>query len=341
MGAAVLALCLVGFVLASLLLPEARGVGPGHMALALVAAAVVLVALVVLLWVSVLRPLRILDAELGPWRGQAGQRTLVHRVQAGTRALIEANQRASLALDATSENMRETEKLALVGKMAAGMAHSIRNPLTGLKMRLFSLSRGLHLDERQSAHLAAINDAVAHMEKVITNVLEVSRRPALARKTCNVGDILDRVLVLLAPRIEAFRIRVERITATRLPDIEADPEMLCEAFANLVANACEAADMDGTVTITAEAGKLEPLDRVIVVRIRDSGPGIPENLREVIFEPFVSTKKEGTGLGLPIARRVFEEHGGWLNLHCAPGQGATFVCVLPLTGKEDIWLRSS
>ncbi|MBR6467358.1 MAG: HAMP domain-containing histidine kinase, partial [Desulfovibrio sp.] len=70
--------------------------------------------------------------------------------------------------------------------------------------------------------------------------------------------------------------------------------------------------------------------------------GIPEKLREVVFQPFVSTKKEGTGLGLPIARQVFEEHGGWLNLHCPPGRGAVFVCVLPLASKEDApWLRSS
>ncbi len=78
------------------------------------------------------------------------------------------------------------------------------------------------------------------------------------------------------------------------------------------------------------------------MRIADSGPGIPEKLREVVFQPFVSTKKEGTGLGLPIARQVFEEHGGWLNLHCPPGRGAVFVCVLPLASKEDVpWLRSS
>lgn len=340
LGGLLLVLCLLGVVLVALLTPEGLAIGPGLMALAVVIAAVVLIAMVTMVWLSILRPLRILDVELGSWRRPAARRTLVHRVLTGARALLEAHQRAELKLEASNENMREAEKLALVGKMAAGMAHSIRNPLTGLKLRLFSLTRGMDLDARQAKHLLAINEAVAHMEKVISNVLEVSRKPRLAKSACDVTAVLDRVLLLLEPRLQAYRTRVERTTA-QLPMIEADSEKLCEAFANLVANACEAAGMDGTVTIIEEAGKLAPLDRVVVVRIHDSGPGIPENLRDVIFEPFMSTKKEGTGLGLPIARQVFEEHGGWLNLHCAPGQGATFVCVLPVPGGEDVWLRSS
>ncbi|MBR6466725.1 MAG: HAMP domain-containing histidine kinase [Desulfovibrio sp.] len=287
------------------------------------------------------RPARILDGELVAWKGEGAGKPRMLRVAARVRALREENDRSRLALLESSENMRETEKLALVGKLAAGVAHSIRNPLTGLKLRLCSLTRGLELDPKRKMHLDAANEAVSHMEKIVSNFLEISRRPRLAKTRCNVSDILDRVLLLLGPRIDGFRISVER-TGARLPDIEADGEKLCEALANLVDNACEAAGLDGTVTITEETGRLEPLERALVVRIADSGPGIPEKLREVVFQPFVSTKKEGTGLGLPIARQVFEEHGGWLNLHCPPGRGAVFVCVLPLASKEDApWLRSS
>ena len=298
------------------------------------------IVLFLLLYLFVVRPLRILDAELGSWRHGGEDRSLMTRVMTRVRALIEEHQRAQLALQENSENMRETEKLALVGKLAAGVAHSIRNPLTGLKLRMFSLTRGLTLTDRQKEHVSAINEAVAHMEKIVTSFLEISRKPRLSKSMCNISDILDRVLLLLEPRIEAYKVRVERMYI-ELPDIEADGEKLTEAFTNLVANACEAAGMNGVISITEEYGHLEPLEHVIVVRIRDTGPGIPENLREVVFQPFDSTKKQGTGLGLPIARSVFEEHGGWLNLHCAPGQGATFVCVLPLTGKEGPWPRSS
>ena len=301
--------------------------------LLLASASVCAAGLFLLIFLFLVRPLRILDAELGSWRHGGEEKSLMSRIMTRVRALIEEHQRAQLALQESSENMRETEKLALVGKLAAGVAHSIRNPLTGLKLRMFSLTRGLTLSDKQKEHVCAINEAVAHMEKIVTSFLEISRKPRLSKSKCNISAILDRVLLLLEPRIEAYKVRVER-TYIELPDIEADGEKLTEAFTNLVANACEAAGMNGVIYISEEYGHLEPLEHVIVVRIRDTGPGIPENLREVIFQPFVSTKKEGTGLGLPIARSVFEEHGGWLNLHCAPGQGATFVCVLPLNEKE-------
>ena len=101
----------------------------------------------------------------------------------------------------------------------------------------------------------------------------------------------------------------------------------------------EAAGPGGDVRIIEEKGRLAPLGHVVVIRVEDSGPGVPEDLREIIFQPFMSTKQEGTGLGLPIARRIFEDHGGWLHLHSAPGRGASFVAVLPARKDDDIWLR--
>lgn len=291
-------------------------------------------------WKWVLRPLRIIESELGEGYGKTSRGSRAQRIMWHVRELVEEHQRAQIALEANTENMREAEKLALVGKLAAGVAHSIRNPLTGIKLRLFSLSRTLSVNEKQKEHLQAISDAVEHVEKIVSNFLSVSRKPSLEKTLCNISAIVDRALLLLEPRIEAYRIRIERDRRV-LPDIEADAEKLCEAFASLIANACDASGMDGFIRITENAGALDSLKRVIVVRIQDSGPGIPEKLREMVFEPFVSTKKEGTGLGLPIAKKIFEEHGGWLTLHCAEGEGASFACVLPFTGKEDVWLRYS
>lgn len=121
--------------------------------------------------------------------------------------------------------------------------------------------------------------------------------------------------------------------------VKGDPEQLKEALVNLVLNACEAMGYDGRLDITEERGIINPLGRAVVIRIADSGPGVPIDRRDDIFQPFFSTKEEGTGLGLPIAKSIFEEHGGWLHLHSAPGRGATFVAVLPAL-KDDSWLRS-
>lgn len=256
------------------------------------------------------------------------------------RRLLDTVRQARAELEESHESLRQTEKLVLVGKLAAGVAHSIRNPLTGLKLRVFSLAKGLNLSPRQQEDLVAINDAIRHMEAITSNFLEFSRRPCLTKAPVDVGDVVDKTLSLLKPRLESFQVRVERDRPSAMPLVDADAEQLREALANIILNACEAMGVGGFLRISEEAGRLEPLGRVALVRIADSGPGIPEDMHESIFQPFVSTKDEGTGLGLPIAKRIFEEHGGWLHVHSVAGKGATFVAVLPARKDDDLWLRS-
>lgn len=256
------------------------------------------------------------------------------------RRLLDNVRQARAELEESHESLRQTEKLVLVGKLAAGVAHSIRNPLTGLKLRLFSLTKGLELSTRQQEDLVAINDAIRHMEAITSNFLDFSRRPSLTMAPVNVGDVVDNTLSLLKPRLESFQVKVERHRLHTIPLVDADVEQLREALANIILNACEAMGVGGVLRITEDAGRLEPLGRVALVRIADSGPGIPEDMHESIFQPFMSTKDEGTGLGLPIAKRIFEEHGGWLHVHSTQGKGATFVAVLPARKDDDVWLRS-
>ena len=280
------------------------------------------------------------------WRGiylplLTALRELTRRI----RRMHENMQRTRLALEESHENLRQnlrqTEKMALVGKLAAGVAHSIRNPLTGLKLRLFSFTRGMELSPARQEDVQAMNEAVRHMEAITSNFLEFSRRPRLSKEPLDMSEVLDRTLILLQPRMEAYKVTLRRTRHAPLPRVDGDAEQLREALANLIINACEAAGTDGEVRISEERGRLAPLGPVVVIRIEDSGPGVPEELHEVIFQPFMSTKVEGTGLGLPIARRIFEEHGGWLHLHNAPGHGASFVMVLPVRKGDDVWLRSS
>lgn len=256
------------------------------------------------------------------------------------RRLLETVRQTRAELKESHESLRQTEKLVLVGKLAAGVAHSIRNPLTGLKLRVFSLTKGMPLTVRQEEDMAAINDAIRHMEAVTTNFLDFSRRPCLSVAPVYVGDVVENTLSLLQPRLESFQVRVEHHRPDLMPLVDADAEQLREALANIILNACEAMGVGGSLRITEETGRLEPLGRVAVLRLADSGPGIPEDMLEAIFQPFISTKEEGTGLGLPIAKRIFEEHGGWLHVHNTPGRGATFVAVLPARKDDDIWIRS-
>lgn len=323
-----------------------RNAGLGLLALTAVLAA----SLLWMLHFRIFRPLRHLHHELGgaaedKLRGQAQVSDASHKdeVQAAVgraRRLHEKIQRAEAQLEESHETLRHTEKLALVGKLAAGVAHSIRNPLTGVKLRLFALTKGLNLSEDQREDLAAINDAVRHMEGIASNFLEFSRRPRLSKTPISLSHVVDATLSLLKIRLESFQVQVHLHRGGAAPTVDADAEQLREALANLIINACEAMGVGGEISITEESGQLAPLGKVAVLRVADTGPGISGEMQEAIFQPFISTKAEGTGLGLPIAQKIFEEHGGWLHLHNTPGRGATFVAVLPACTNEDVWTRS-
>jgi len=201
-------------------------------------------------------------------------------------------------------------------------------------MRLFSLNRTLELSPTQREDFAVISDEMRHLDNIISNFLEFSRPPRLKMQQINISDIVGGALQLLEKRLERNGIKVERQASQSLPTIEADPELLKEVFVNLIVNACDAMDKGGWLTITEEEAVAEHLGRVILIRLSDTGPGIPESIRDKILEPFFSSKEEGTGLGLSIASRIMEEHGGQLELHSEEGKGTTFSVILPIREEE-------
>jgi signal transduction histidine kinase len=140
-------------------------------------------------------------------------------------------------------------------------------------------------------------------------------------------------LVLLRYRLESYGVEVKLNRAHRLPEIWADPDQLKEVLVNLMLNACEVMVDGGVITIREEE-KVEPrLGRVVIIRMSDNGPGIPESIQDKVFQPFFSTKEEGSGLGLSIATRIIADHGGRLELESREDEGTTFIITLPL-GKE-------
>jgi signal transduction histidine kinase len=243
------------------------------------------------------------------------------------------------ALQASREHLLQSEKLATVGRLAAGVAHSIRNPLTSVKMRLFSMERGLDLSPLQKEDFDVISEEIRHIDAIVRNFLEFSRPPKLKMQAVSPSDVVDAAVQLLRHRLESFGVEVDLYRQRRLPPIQGDPEQLKELLVNLMVNACEAIGERGRIMIYEEEGVTEPLGRVVVIKVRDNGPGVPDGIKEQILQPFFSTKEEGTGLGLSIALRIVEDHGGCLNLRSREGKGTTFIITLPC--KEDgAWLRS-
>ena len=288
---------------------------------------------------QILKPIRILSRETG---GMEMDRPLPREMTAlrqRVHNLMENVDQTQSELQQSREHLLQTEKLAMVGKLAAGVAHTIRNPLTSVNMRLFSLERSLKLSQTQQEDFEVIAEEVRHIDTIVQNFLEFARPPKLKIQSISPSEVVDMALQLLRHRLESYGVQVEVDRQHRLPMVEADPEQLKEVLINLLVNACEAMGEGGLIVIREEEGVAEPLGPVVVIRVKDNGPGIPKSVRDKVFQPFFSTKEEGTGLGLSIAYRIVEEHGGWLSLKSKEGEGATFTITLPC--REDaVWARS-
>lgn len=303
--------------------------------LALVAMPVALIMGVLLGYIlmrQVLQPIRQLALATDPSSDKHLDSDEIKALSQRVHDLIQNVDQTQTQLKWSHEHLLQSERLAQVGKLAAGVAHTIRNPLTSVKMRLFSLERTLDLATSQKEDLEVISDEIRHIDTIVRNFLEFSRPPKLKMQTVSPSDAVDLALQLLRHRLESYGVEVEVKRVRRLPEISADLEQLKEVFVNLLVNACEMMNDGGSIAIEERERVLEPIGRALVIKVSDSGPGIPESILDKVFEPFFSTKEEGTGLGLSIAHRIVGEHGGRLEVEAQEGQGTTFTITLPFNG---------
>ncbi len=281
---------------------------------------------------------------LGPVRrltlaaeGGAGSGRVDNEITAlsrSVRGLIQDAGQVHLELERSREHLLQSEKMALVGKLAAGTAHSIRNPLTSVKMRLFSLGRSLVLTETQKEDFEVISQEIRHIDTIVQNFLEFSRPPKLQFQEISPSTVVDMAVQLLSHRLDAYDATVMVRRTDPLPTISGDPEQLKEVLVNLIVNACEAMGRGGAIVIREEIAIFPRIGKAAVIHLSDNGPGMSEAVASKAVQPFFTTKDEGTGLGLSIALRILEEHKGTLNLESAEGEGATFTIALPVKGAD-------
>jgi signal transduction histidine kinase len=253
----------------------------------------------------------------------------VEALSARFQDLIQDVDQTKTKLKWSREHLQQAEKWALVGKLAAGVAHSVRNPLTSVKMRLFSMERTLALTPDQKEDFEVISEEIRHIDTIVGNFLEFSRPPKLKMQKVSPSDCVDMAIQLLRHRLESYDVKVQVQREQRLPEITADPDQLKEVLVNLMVNACEAMVDGGAITIIEEESSDGNIGPVATIRVTDNGPGVPASIQDRLFQPFFSTKEEGTGLGLSIATRIVEEHGGWLDIESKQGEGASFIITLP------------
>ena len=278
---------------------------------------------------QILGPIRRLALETAPANPGSAVPDEVKALSRRFHSLIEDMDQAQSELEKSQEHLLQSGKWAMVGKLAAGVAHSIRNPLTSVNMRLFSLKRSLKMSPSQQDDFQVIAEEIRHIDGIVRNFLEFSRPPKLKMQQISPSDVVDMAWRLLKHRLESYGVEVKLARETKLPEIWADPDQLKEVLANLLVNACEMMPGGGTITIKEEEQGDASLGPAVAIRVSDSGPGIPPSIQDKVFQPFFSTKEEGTGLGLSIATRIIEDHGGRLELESQEDAGATFIITLP------------
>ena len=263
-------------------------------------------------------------------------RRQTRRYQELAETLAETNRRLELA----QEEARRSERLAALGQLSAGLAHEIRNPLGVIKGSAEMLTQKLGLSNPLATELAGyISSETNRLSALVTRFLDFAR-PLHAELTFqNIATVLDRALNDVAILWKGAAVRVERAYEANLPELPLDENLAEQAFVNIVQNAYDAMEKTGGA-LRVSAKKSQPGGRDgIEVRIEDTGPGIPEGLREQIFNPFVTTKKTGVGLGLSIVSKIMDGHRGSIRIESAAG-GACFILFFPAV-VEDVGGRDA
>jgi len=287
----------------------------------------------VLTWIlirQVLEPISRLVRETSPMESEGDRSDEVRALSRGVHHLMEDMGQTRSELEVSRMHLVQAAKMASVGKLSASVAHTIRNPLTSVKMRLFSLERGLDLTESQRDDFKVISEEIRHIDNILRNFLEFSRRPRLKVQRISPSEVVDLAVQLIHPRLESHGIKLELKRSERLPEINIDPDQLKEALINLLVNASEAVEKDGLIVVEEDSVSHSASGRLAVIQVKDNGSGISQALREQIFQPFFSTKDQGAGLGLTIAMRIVEEHGGQLEVENLVEGGACFKIILPV-----------
>ncbi len=254
-------------------------------------------------------------------------RVQVRRYQVLSRSLTEANR----SLQQAQEEARRAERLAALGQLSAGLAHEIRNPLGVIKGSAEILRQKLSASDALAQELSGyIYTEVNRLSALVGRFLDFARPSQLNTKPEDVTALLEKCLKAVAEQGATASVKIVREYAASLPRAMIDAELCEQAFTNRLLNACEAMDKSGQLTIRAAAVKESPeAPSQIAVEIADSGPGISEEMKEQIFNPFFTTKKSGVGLGLAIVSKIIDAHGGVVKMVSSPGHGACFRLKLP------------
>jgi signal transduction histidine kinase len=256
----------------------------------------------------------------------------------------EITQRLEQMVEERTRQLKEThakllhhDKMASLGKLSASVVHEINNPIAGILnliilMKRIMAEKTLEPKDIEQFHfyLNLMETETRRTSRVVSNLLAFSRQSKMEMKPVNVNRLIDRTLVLNANLLKIAGVKVRKRMDPALPDIVGSEDQLQQVFMNLISNAAQALETKEGGVLRIET-RFSPDESVVVVKVKDSGIGIPKEDMSRLFEPFFTTRKlKGVGLGLSVVYGIIQEHGGSIYVHSKVGEGATFRVKLPL-----------
>ena len=226
----------------------------------------------------------------------------------------------------------QTDRLSALGRMAAGIAHEINNPLAGILLYSSNLAKRVPEGDPIKEGLDIIVHETIRCRKIIQELLGFSKEKEPRKEPTNINHIIEKALTILENEFRLNRIRVQKNLAENMPDILLDGNQMQQVFVNLLLNAVEAVQSNGAIHIRS---LIDADAQYVIVEIEDDGPGVLESQLDRIFEPFFSTKPKGTGLGLSISYGIVRSHKGNIHVDSRPGHGARFQIEIPLIRTPD------
>lgn len=228
--------------------------------------------------------------------------------------------------------MMQQEKLASVGRLSAGVAHEINNPLTTILTTAMLIQEDLDPQDPNYPELETITRETLRCRKIVTSLLDFARQSTPSRKPCDINQIVNESVVLTNKQAAFKDLTLIYEPAADIPPVALDKGQIQQSVINLIINAVEATDAGGAITISTA---YKPQQKSIEVVVSDTGEGISETDLVRIFDPFFTTKDTGNGLGLAITHGIIEQHNGTINVESKIGRGTTFTIKLPINSGED------
>jgi signal transduction histidine kinase len=229
-------------------------------------------------------------------------------------------------LKETKDQLVQSEKLAALGTMAAGIAHEIRNPLTSLQLFVEMMAERFDDHEFRAKFTQIVPPEVERLNRIVNDLVSFAKPSKLIREPAQINDILDKTIRLSEISFKKLNVKVVK-EFSDVPKVLVDSQQIMQIFLNLIMNGAQAMATGGTLTVKTY---YDDIYKKVCIDVKDTGYGISEENLKKLFSPFFSTKEGGTGLGLAITRRIVEEHKGEIKVKSRVGEGTTFTVELPI-----------